>query len=144
MGLLCADTVEYAPVNKCLQRQFSPAGVELEWQRRLHTAQQKKTESLTEFAGRLRMLADKAFPSWKAKERLEMARNQFINSVVSSSIQPDTSDNAVTLAYQLESIESAQRTLQTAKRWLFLRRILLEVLTLQLQVERQTVEAPRN
>ena len=68
MGLLCADTVEYAAVKTCLQRQFSPEGVELEWQRRLHTAQQKKTESLTEFAGRLCMLADKAFPSWKAKE----------------------------------------------------------------------------
>eukprot|EP00731_Ephydatia_muelleri_P023225 Em0015g808a len=122
MGFLCADNVEYTAVKMCLQRQFSPAGVELEWQRRLHAAQQKSTESLTEFAGRLRMLADKAFPLWKANERLEMARNQFINGVVSSSIQlklmqerPDTFDGAVTLACQLESIESAQRMLQTAK-----------------------------
>ena len=68
------------------------------------------------------MLADKAFPSWKANERLEMARNQFINGVVSSSIQlklmqerSNTFDGAVTLACQLESIESAQRMLQTAK-----------------------------
>ena len=122
MGLLCADKVEYTAVKTCLQRQFSPAGVELEWQRRLHAAQQKSTESLTEFAGRLRMLADKAFPSWKANERLEMARNQFFNGVISSSIQlkliqerPNTFDGAVTLACQLESIESAQRMLQTAK-----------------------------
>ena len=67
------------------------------------------------------MLADKAFPSWKAIERREMARNQFINGVISSSIQllmqerPNTFDGAVTLACQLESIESAQRMLQTAK-----------------------------
>ena len=122
MGLLCADKVEYTAVKTCLQRQFSPAGMELEWQRRLHAAQQKSTESLTEFAGRLRMLADKAFPSWKANERLEMARNHFINGVISSSIQlklmqerPNTFDGAVTLACQLESIESAQRMLQTAK-----------------------------
>ena len=33
------------------------------------------------------MLADKAFPSWKANNRLEMARNQFINGVLSSFIQ---------------------------------------------------------
>ena len=33
MGLLCADKVEYAAVKMCLQRQFSPAGVGLEWQR---------------------------------------------------------------------------------------------------------------
>ena len=52
-----------------------------------------------------------------------MARNQFINGVISSSIQlklmqerPNTFDGAVTLACQLESIErSAQRMLQTAK-----------------------------
>ena len=68
------------------------------------------------------MLADKAFPSWKANERLKMARNQFINGVISSSIQlklmqerPNTFDGAITLACQLESIESAQRMLQTAK-----------------------------
>ena len=122
MGLRCADKVEYTAVKTCLERQFSAAGVELEWQRRLHAAQQKSTESLTEFAGRLRMLADKAFPSWKANERLEMACNQFINGVISSSIQlklmqerPNTFGGAVTLACQLESIESAQGMLQTAK-----------------------------
>ena len=68
------------------------------------------------------MFADKAFPSWKANERLKMARNQFINGVISSSIQlklvqerPNTFDGAVTLGCQLESIESAQHMLQTVK-----------------------------
>ena len=97
-------------------------GVELEWQRKLHTAQQKSAESLTEFAARLRMLADRSFPSWKPIDRLEMVRNQFINGVLSSTIQlkllqeqPPALDDAVTLATQLEAVELAQRSLQTTK-----------------------------
>ena len=57
------------------------------------------------------MSADKAFHTWKAKERLEMARNQFISGVAYSSIQlklmqerSDTLDNSETLACQLELI----------------------------------------
>ena len=46
MGLLCADTVEYAAVKMCLQRQFSPAGVKLEWQRRLLTARAAKEDRI--------------------------------------------------------------------------------------------------
>ena len=33
------------------------------------------------------ILRDRAFPSWQPKDRLEMARNQFINGVLSSTIQ---------------------------------------------------------
>ena len=33
------------------------------------------------------MLADKAYPDWEPKQRLEMARNQFIQGVASASIQ---------------------------------------------------------
>ena len=64
-----------------------------------------KEDGISEFAGRLRMLADKAFPSWKAKWPVI----SLINGVASSSIQlklmqgrPDTLDNAVTLACQLD------------------------------------------
>ena len=87
MGFLCDDAIDYTAVKKCLEKQFAPPGVELEWQRKLHMAQQKSAESLTEFAARLRMLADRAFPSWQPEDRLEMARNQFINGVLSSTIQ---------------------------------------------------------
>ena len=88
--------------------QFAPPGVELEWQQKLHMAQQKSTESLMEFAAQLRMLADRAFPSWQPEDRLEMARNQFMNGVLSSTIQlkllqeqPQTLGDVVTLATQL-------------------------------------------
>ena len=68
------------------------------------------------------MLADRSFPSWEPIDRLEMARNQFINGVLSSTIQlklmqerPPELDDAVTLATQLEAVELAQRSLQTTK-----------------------------
>ena len=68
------------------------------------------------------MLADRAHPSWKAKERLELACNQFIHCILSSSIQlkllqeqSNMLDNAITLACQLESVEFAQRSFQTVK-----------------------------
>ena len=122
MGFLCDDAIDYTAVKKCLEKQFAPPGVELEWQRKLHMAQQKSAESLTEFAARLRMLADRAFPSWQPEDRLEMARNQFINGVLSSTIQlkllqeqPQTLDDVITLATQLEGVELAQRSLQATK-----------------------------
>ena len=48
MGLLDVETgVDYAAVKKCLEGQYAPLGVELDWQRKFHAAQQKQTESLT-------------------------------------------------------------------------------------------------
>ena len=72
------------------------------------------------------ILADKAFQSWKANERLVTILLMVVYHYdrISSSIQlnltcmqerPNTFDGAVTLACQLESMESAQRMLQTAK-----------------------------
>ena len=54
-----SEMVEYDAVKECLARHFSPDGVELEWQTTMHVARQKADESLLEFAGRLRVLADK-------------------------------------------------------------------------------------
>ncbi|KAL5473838.1 hypothetical protein EMCRGX_G028399 [Ephydatia muelleri] len=73
-GFVSGDGVEYEEVKKCLQEQYAPKGVELEWQRKLHSAHQERPETLLEFSGRLRMLADKAYPSWSAERRLEMAQ----------------------------------------------------------------------
>ena len=42
---------------------------------------------ILEFAGRLRSLADKAYPSWTAERRLEVARNRFIQGILFHSIQ---------------------------------------------------------
>ena len=68
-------TVDYDAVKTCLSKQFAPAGLELEWQTQIHGASQRASETILEFAGRLRSLADKACPSWTAERRLEVARN---------------------------------------------------------------------
>ena len=62
MGLLGIDSeVHYAAVKKCLEKHYAAPGVELEWQGKFHTAQQKQGESLTEISARLRMLADRGY-----------------------------------------------------------------------------------
>ena len=121
-GFVSGDRVEYEEVKKCLQEQYAPKGVELEWQRKLHSAHQERPETLLEFSGRLRMLADKAYPSWSAERRLEMAREQFIHGVISSSVQmrllrkqPESLEAALALASQWESVELAQQSLRGEK-----------------------------
>ena len=68
------------------------------------------------------MLADKAYPSWSAERRLEMAREQFIHGVISSSVQmrllrkqPESLEAALALASQWESVELAQQSLRGEK-----------------------------
>ena len=121
-GFVSGDGVEYEEVKKCLQEQYAPKGVELEWQRKLHSAHQERPETLLEFSGRLRMLADKAYPSWSAERRLEMAREQFIHGVISPSVQmrllrkqPESLEAALDLASQWESVELAQQSLRGEK-----------------------------
>ena len=116
---LVSETVEYDAVKACLASHFSPDGVELEWQAKMHVARQKAGESVLEFAGRLRVLADKGYSSWPPERRLEIARNQFIQGILSSTIQlklltdsPETLDDAVKLAYRLQTAELAQAHLK--------------------------------
>ncbi|KAL5497454.1 hypothetical protein EMCRGX_G013927 [Ephydatia muelleri] len=99
-GFVSGDGVEYEEVKKCLQEQYAPKGVELEWQRKLHSAHQERPETLLEFSGPLRMLADKAYPSWSAERRLEMAQSL---------------EAALDLASQWESVELAQQSLRGEK-----------------------------
>ncbi len=121
VGLL-GEVVNYGAVKTCPQQHFAPAGMELEWQCQLQGCRQKPGESLSGFAGRLRVLADKAFPSWTPKQRLEMARSQFVQGIQSSSAQlkllqenPETFEGAVELASQVETVEAAQKHLQSGK-----------------------------
>ena len=81
LGLVASS--DYEAVKRELQQQFSPAGDETEWQFRLQSRRQKFCETLAEFAGELRMLADRAYPDWVPKQRLEMARNHFVQGVQS-------------------------------------------------------------
>ncbi len=63
-------------------------------------------------------MVDKAYPEWAPKQRLEMARNQFVQGLESASVQlllmrerPETLDVALDLAQQQLSVESAQKRL---------------------------------
>ena len=72
-----------------------------------------------EFCGALRGMADKAFPAWPAEQLQDLLRNQFIQGVLSSSVQlalmkeePKTLDDALKLACKHEMVEIAQKHLQ--------------------------------
>ena len=103
---------------ECLWTQYAPNGNELEWQFKLQNRMQKPGEQLVEFAGALRALADKAYPTWPDEQIKELLRNQFIQGLRSSSVQlelmkekPSTLDEALQLANRQESIEAAQKRL---------------------------------
>ena len=120
MGLV--GSAEYAAVKECLRLRYGQRGTELEWQFKLQGRVQESGESLAEFAGSLRFLASKAFPGWTDAQRQELARNQFIQGVLSPSIQlrlmremPASLETALEEAGKLESIEAAQKRLQRVK-----------------------------
>ncbi|KAL5518223.1 hypothetical protein EMCRGX_G003914 [Ephydatia muelleri] len=114
-----AQTSDYDAVCDCIQRYYAPLGSELEWQLKVRTRVQKVGESLMEFCGALRGMADKAFPAWPAEQLQDLLRNQFIQGVLSSSVQlalmkeePKTLDDALKLACKHEMVETAQKHLQ--------------------------------
>ena len=116
LGLI--ETDDYDVLKQSLERQFSPQGNELEWQYKLQNRRQKPGEMLTDFAGELWCLVDKAYPKWNPEHRLEVARNQFIQGLESPSVQlilmkemPKTLDVAVELAQHQCRIEAAQKQL---------------------------------
>ena len=123
MGLV--RSAEYAAVKECLRLRYGmvwygQCSTELEWQFKLQGRVQESGESLTEFAGSLRFLASKAFPGWTDAQRQELARNQFIQGILSPSIQlclmremPASLETALEEAGKLESIEAAQKRLQS-------------------------------
>ena len=64
------------------------------------------------------MMADRAYPTWTMNQCLELARNQFIQGVHSSSTQlwlmkemPESVEEALVLATQQEAVEIAQKRL---------------------------------
>ena len=119
-GLL--ETGDYHAVTECLRQRYPPEGNELEWQYKLQTRVQKPGEQLADFAGALRVLADKAYPTWSAEQRQEILRGQFVQGIRSSSVQlwlmremPRTMDEALRIANQQETVEIAQRRLHKEK-----------------------------
>ncbi len=120
---LTAESAAFATITECLKQQFSPKGNELEWQRRLQTRRQQPGEQLVQYAGALRVLADKAYPNWSAEQRGEVLRNHFIQGVSSPSVQlrlmremPTTLEDALDLAVKQQSVETAQQRLHREMR----------------------------
>ena len=134
-GLL--ETGDYRAVTGCLRQHYAPDGNELEWQYKLQTRTQRPGEQLADFAGALRMLADKAYPAWSVEQRQEILRGQFIQGIHSSSVQlwlmremPRTIDEALRIANQQETVEIAQKRLHKEKH------LTSEALALETDVER--------
>ena len=118
----CMETVEYRTVADCLRQHYAPDGNELEWQYKLQTRVQKPGEQLADFAGALRVLADKAYPTWSVEQRQEILRGHFVQGIRSSSVQlwlmremPGTMDAALRIANQQETVERAQKRLHKEK-----------------------------
>ena len=59
----------------------------MEWQAKFQTRVQQRGESLVEYAGELRVLAGRAFPTWSNEQREMLTRNQFIQGISSPSVQ---------------------------------------------------------
>ena len=84
-GLL--ETGDYRAVTRCLRQHYARDGNELEWQYKLQTRTQRPGEQLADFTGALRVLADKAYPTWPVEQQQEILRGQFIQGIHSSSVQ---------------------------------------------------------
>ena len=99
------SSTDYGAITASLKQQFPPKGNELERQHKLQTRRQQPGEQLIQYAGALRVLADKAYPSWTVEQRREILRNHFIQGISSSSVQlrlmremPATFDDALQVA----------------------------------------------
>ena len=94
----------------------------MEWQAKFQTRVQQRGESLVEYAGELRVLAGRAFPMWSNEQREMLTRNQFIQGILSPSVQvqlmkdmPKSVSDAVATARRLEAVE-ATRPINGGKR----------------------------
>ena len=116
LGLV--HSTDYKAVTTGLRQQFAAEGNELEWQHQLQSRTQRPGEKFAEYAGHLRVLANKAYPKWSPEQRQEVLRNHFIQGVHSSTVQlylmqemPSSLDEALQLTIQRQSVEFAQKRL---------------------------------
>ena len=108
-----SESADYKAVRDCLQSRYGHEGTEMEWQAKFQTRVQQRGEYLVEYAGDLRVLAGRAFPTWSNEQREMLTRNQFIQGISSPSVQvqlmkdmPKTVSEAVATARRLEAVEA--------------------------------------
>ena len=105
------ESSDYDAVVARLKQQFAPSGNEFEWQLRFQNRVQGISESMVEFAGSLRMLADRAYPSWTMEQRKDASVQLHLMKE-----QPPDLDGALELAVKHEAVESAQKRLHKEKK----------------------------
>ena len=104
LGLVNSD--EYDHLKGQLQKHYAPKGDDLEWQHQLQTRCQKPGKTLSEFVGELHTLADKAYPDWAPKQRLEISIQ-----LVLMWEKPKAVEEALELTQWQLAVETAQRRL---------------------------------
>ena len=114
-----SESADYKAVRDCLQSRYGHEGTEMEWQAKFQMRMQQRGESLVEFAGELRVLAGRAFPTWSNEQHEMLTSNQFIQGISSSLVQvqlmkdmPKTVSEAVATARRLEAVKVAHKRLQ--------------------------------
>ena len=78
--------------------------------------------TVSEYAGELRVLAGRAFPTWSNEQCEMLTHNQFIQGILSPSVQvqlmkdmPKSVNDAVATARRLEAVEAAHTQWQTGR-----------------------------
>ena len=64
---LASEHLSFQDIVTCLEQHYAPQTNALQWQHQLLNRKQGSDESLTKFAGELRMLADKAYPEFSGE-----------------------------------------------------------------------------
>ena len=62
------SSTDYGALTTSLNKQFFLMGNELEWQPKWHTQRQQPGEQLIQYAGALRVMADKAYQCWTVNQ----------------------------------------------------------------------------
>ena len=86
----------------------------MEWQAKFQTRVQQHGESLVEYVSELRVLAGRAFPIWSNDQGEMLIRNQFIQGILSPSVQvqlmkdmPTSVNDTMATVCRLEAVEAA-------------------------------------
>ena len=115
-GNLASKSNDYAELSNALQERFAPPNQTDLYRVQLKERKQKATESLTELGQDIWRLINLAYPTAPADLRETLAKEQFIDALVSSDMQlrfkqarPTSLNMAVRPAVELEAFNKAER-----------------------------------
>ncbi|XP_053391746.1 uncharacterized protein LOC128554497 [Mercenaria mercenaria] len=115
-GNLTNKTPNYEELVSALQERFSPPNQTELYRAQLRERRQKATESLSEMGQDIRRLTNLAYPSAPSDVRETLAKEQFIDSLISSDMRlrikqarPTSLNDGVRHAVELEAFNKAER-----------------------------------